>query len=180
MGADTFTTAAKGGTAQEAFRAAQEEASYWHGHGGYTGTIAEKVDFAMIPDTGKELKARLDRAIKGLRELQRQLREPGKRNVADGFHALQRRVGAHLNVDEFVLRHGTKAEAQKELRRTATWLREIKQRCRARMKPADVADVLLQICDRRVDDKWGPAGCIDLTPRKKRDKEFLFFGVASC
>ena len=48
MGADTFTTSAKGRTAEEAFRAAREDACHWHGHGGYTGTIAEKD--RLVPD----------------------------------------------------------------------------------------------------------------------------------
>jgi hypothetical protein len=45
MGADPFTIVAFGGTAQDAFRAAVEDAAYEHGHGGYTGTIAEKDSF---------------------------------------------------------------------------------------------------------------------------------------
>jgi hypothetical protein len=42
MGATGFTTRAAGTTIGEAFRAAVDQAYYWHGHGGYTGTIAEK------------------------------------------------------------------------------------------------------------------------------------------
>jgi hypothetical protein len=34
--------------ASEAFRYVVNEARYYHGHGGYTGTIAEKGDFRMI------------------------------------------------------------------------------------------------------------------------------------
>lgn len=37
-----------GKTAAEAFRSAVEEAQYEHGHGGYSGTIAEKRSFRMI------------------------------------------------------------------------------------------------------------------------------------
>lgn len=48
MGATNFVTKAKGKTAEEAFRSAVEEARYEYGHGGYTGTIAEKHDFIMI------------------------------------------------------------------------------------------------------------------------------------
>lgn len=47
MGADCFVTTAKGKTAKEAFREAVDEAQYKYGHGGYTGTIAEKHDFTM-------------------------------------------------------------------------------------------------------------------------------------
>lgn len=45
MGATTFETIAFGRTAGEAFDAAVKDALYWHGHGGYTGTIAEKDGF---------------------------------------------------------------------------------------------------------------------------------------
>jgi hypothetical protein len=42
MGATTFTTKAHGKTVAEAFHSAVEDAYYWNGHGGYSGTIAEK------------------------------------------------------------------------------------------------------------------------------------------
>jgi hypothetical protein len=49
MGAYTFTTKAKGKTAREAFDAAVRQAEWDHGHAGYTGTIAEKSEFVLIP-----------------------------------------------------------------------------------------------------------------------------------
>jgi hypothetical protein len=48
MGAEQFITIAEGATAEEAFAAAREEAAYDCGHGGYTGTIAEKDGFATL------------------------------------------------------------------------------------------------------------------------------------
>lgn len=48
MGAETFIERARGKTAQAAFEAVSEQAAYEHGHGGYTGTIAEKSSFVMI------------------------------------------------------------------------------------------------------------------------------------
>ncbi len=48
MGGTTFSTRAKGKTADAAFKSAQEQARYDHGHSGYTGTIAEKPSFVMI------------------------------------------------------------------------------------------------------------------------------------
>ena len=47
MGAEQFFTRETGATAREAFKNAVEEAQYEHGHGGYTGTIAEKDGFTM-------------------------------------------------------------------------------------------------------------------------------------
>lgn len=53
MGAEYFTTTAKGKTAQEAFDEAVSDAQYEHGHGGYTGTIAEKSVFRVeVPPSG--------------------------------------------------------------------------------------------------------------------------------
>lgn len=51
MGAQTFIherTSEK--TAKDAFSAARQEAQYNYGHAGYTGTIAEKHDFIMLPN----------------------------------------------------------------------------------------------------------------------------------
>jgi len=95
MGADTFMNWAKGKTAKLAFNAAVEEACYEHGHGGYTGTIAEKSSFVMIA------------------------------------------LPAGQDAGEY-------------------------------------ASKLLDADDPRIDDKWGPAGCIELG-----DDEWLFFGWAS-
>ena len=48
MGAEVFSTRARGGTASEAFNEAVEQAYYDYGHAGYTGTICEKDSFKMI------------------------------------------------------------------------------------------------------------------------------------
>lgn len=49
MGADTFEERVVGfATAQQAFSSVVKEARYLYGHGGYTGTIAEKSGFIMI------------------------------------------------------------------------------------------------------------------------------------
>ncbi len=45
MGADQFSNIGFGKTATEAFSSLREEAAYEHGHGGYSGTIAEKHTF---------------------------------------------------------------------------------------------------------------------------------------
>lgn len=63
MGGETFYTEAKGKTAKEAFSKAREEAQYEHGHGGYSGTIAEKSSFTMIPLAGLDPYVESDRLI---------------------------------------------------------------------------------------------------------------------
>jgi hypothetical protein len=65
--------------------------------------------------------------------------------------------------------------------------------CKPRQNPYNLARKLINDQDPRVDDKWGPAGCIELTGKwrkalverhglkGKRDiRAFLFFGWASC
>jgi len=49
MGATNYVTVSKGKTANEAFSSAHEQAQWEHGHGGYTGTIAEKDSFVEFP-----------------------------------------------------------------------------------------------------------------------------------
>jgi hypothetical protein len=50
MGAESFTTRPyPTKTAAEAFHQAVEEAQWDHGHSGYTGTIAEKHSYVMMP-----------------------------------------------------------------------------------------------------------------------------------
>lgn len=48
MGANSFEANAYGKTPSEAFHAAREHAQWEHGHGGYSGTIAEKGDFVHV------------------------------------------------------------------------------------------------------------------------------------
>lgn len=95
MGANVFMITAKGGDAREAFISAVREAQYECGHGGYTGTIAEKDNFNVI-----------------------------------------------------ALKEG--------------------------LEPREYADKLIDDCDPRIDDKWGPAGCFDLGGGR-----YFFFGWAS-
>ena len=49
MGAEVFFTNWSAETAKDAFREATEQACYDFGHAGYSGTIAEKDGFVVIP-----------------------------------------------------------------------------------------------------------------------------------
>lgn len=49
MGAAWFLEIGKGLTAKEVFNTLKEQALYDHGHGGYTGSIAEKSSFKVVP-----------------------------------------------------------------------------------------------------------------------------------
>lgn len=48
MGAQQFEQYGHGTDARDAFAAARESAAWEHGHGGYTGTLAEKPGFVMF------------------------------------------------------------------------------------------------------------------------------------
>jgi len=103
MGATTFETTSEARGAKSAFKKAVKDAEHWYGHGGYTGTIAEKDSFVVIP----------------------------------------------LPPD----RAGD---------------------------PSAYAWELIDKGDQRVDDKWGPCGCIELPEKSENGlKRFLFFGWAS-
>lgn len=51
MGAYDFITPGSGQDIENAFLGAREEAAMEYGHGGYTGTIAEKRDFVLVADS---------------------------------------------------------------------------------------------------------------------------------
>lgn len=127
MGACIFTTTATGDTAQAAFANAVNDAAWEHGHGGYTGTIAEKQSFVTIPDTMERVRSRVEKADLG----------EGRKYMPD---ALDRARDSN--------------DPQKQ-----AWA---------------IARALLEIGDDRIDNKWGPAGCILIKP-----KTWLFFGWAS-
>jgi len=64
MGANPFIVGARGENAKAAFTSAVEQAAYEHGHGGYTGTIAEKHSFIEIElPKGVDPVAEADRMI---------------------------------------------------------------------------------------------------------------------
>jgi len=58
MGACEFEVTVKGKTAQEAFAKVVEHAQYENGHGGYSGTIAEKHSFKLISSVATLAEAR--------------------------------------------------------------------------------------------------------------------------
>lgn len=129
MGACDFRVVAKGKTSREAFNAAVNEAAHENGHGGYTGTIAEKHSFVVIvaspkvlPDFMKQLRVKLS--------------------------------GENLTHFDNAVKLGRTAGA--------------------------ICDALIDLNDKRVSDKWGPAGCIvGPTDEKTGLTEYTFFGLAS-
>jgi hypothetical protein len=64
MGACDFYVKAKGKNIQEAFNKAVEDAAWEYGHGGYTGSIAEKSSYVLIPYTGKDPERHAERLMR--------------------------------------------------------------------------------------------------------------------
>ena len=54
MGASDFCNSWAGTDADEAFNEAREAAAWEHGHGGYTGTLAEKGDFTLFGQIARD------------------------------------------------------------------------------------------------------------------------------
>ena len=63
MGATNFETFQPGAFVDAAFEAAQKSARYYHGHGGYTGTIAEKHSYRIINEIFTEAGMPYDKAL---------------------------------------------------------------------------------------------------------------------
>jgi len=178
MGANDFMNMVSARSAEEAFHLARENAQYEHGHGGYTGTIAEKSDFVMIEDTWKDLKIRYSKMIKGLSDIIKWVSSsPAKQltreQVVDALRA--------INLPYWI-RDG-KTFILEDLRKTIKNLRAERDSCKPSLPLETLAHRLLYTFnDSRVRDKWGPAGCIDMDPKltgKRKEKRFLFFGLAS-
>lgn len=62
MGGNTFTNVVNDTDIKRAFRDITQSARHERGHGGYTGTIAEKSEYTIIESTPMSLDAAYDRA----------------------------------------------------------------------------------------------------------------------
>lgn len=60
MGAQEFSKRQKGESAKEAFITARDQALYENGHRGYTGSLAEKSEFQLVPFSVEHLRAKID------------------------------------------------------------------------------------------------------------------------
>jgi hypothetical protein len=181
MGADFFTDTATGKTAREAFRQAVEHAQYESGHGGYTGTIAEKHEYVLFA-----LPARL--TTEKLISLVCDAEYEGQ---VDDWSVRQARL------DYANAKPGTKRAAKTRLVRAekeyAKQVREAK-RFWSKLRP-EVAEAVRAVSAVANGDKWGPAAAVEMvgTERskyiasqkrygqtvKRGTRVFRFFGYAS-
>jgi hypothetical protein len=164
MGATDFSTAALGRDIGEAFRKARNEALYLDGHGGYTGTLAEKSSYitATLPPrmTGRAF----------------------EQAVFEAGELLQ-----NLGYDLEVARDKTGFYKAPERRKAATRAK----RAQAKLDKLRLRIPNLDSYARACDDKWGPAVGFELRGREaqayrkwqrlegKRGKVYRFFGYAS-
>jgi len=183
MGASTFYDVAYGRTPEEAFDAAVREAEYDYGHAGYTGTIAEKHDFVMIDETWKTRKYYYAKQVRGLTALIADVTNTPASKwglTRDGF--LRRGKANGMGYFDAEKAARSKSKFLEVCRHRKKKLREERDRWTRKSSLYDVAEDLIEVGDDRIDDKWGPAGCIDLQPKltgKRKPKAWLFFGWAS-
>jgi hypothetical protein len=171
MGAETFEERGEGKSAQEVFDKLVEEAAYDHGHGGYTGTIAEKSEFVVISapneSVRKELHAKaVEKANKSVLYQKAQV----------AYWETKVASGKHTYANEAL--QGQKATLAKAEAALAELLTTDPTRNPDIME--EYARYLINEGDDRVDDKWGPAGCICVKePTATEPGEWIFFGWAS-
>lgn len=180
MGGSTFANTGRGKTAKEAFRAVVDEAQYESGHGSYTGTIAEKHDFVMISEPSEAQKREL---------LKKEVEYAG-----NSVKRAQEEEASWLAKAKAPTRYCSEADCLRFAKDKHAQVEKAQERLRAleaRLASPDpvpftrelahaYSDYLIDKGDRRIDDKWGPAGCICLKkPEGTTPGEWLFFGWAS-
>lgn len=170
MGAEDFIVSAKGKTAEKAFAAAQEEARYESGHGGYTGTIAEVSSFRMT-NVEKEAEWALNQlaekakylTVKGQQQLKQELKVARDKDDWDAVDRIQRN-----NI--YVMAGETIADACKRMRESNR--DQVKALKGKRSRPQAVIRAMFDF-DHPKMTKW-ICNCIET-----KKGEFIFFGWAS-
>jgi hypothetical protein len=140
MGGCGFENVGKGRSASEVFNKLVEEARYESGHGGYSGTIAEKGDFTIIPQPSQDtLRATLAQQI-----------EHAKRSVA-----YSEKECANSSTPNTYL--------QQALEQSQKTLRELES-MNAQATIVATRDLLRHYTawyeDKHQNEKWGPAYCL--------------------
>ena len=165
MGAYEFTSYGFGKDAGVAFDACVRQAQWEFGHGGYTGTIAEKDDFRLLPPPPKT-RIPLDSLVYCA--------------INDGDSVSVRRPFKKGDDPKRVC--GSRWD-----RETNTMVEYVTER---KELPPKVREWVKRVHP-IVRDKWGPAGCVEITGKEaqeyrkrhglkgKQGSVFLFFGLAS-
>lgn len=170
MGATTFSTFALGKNAREAFRQAQEHARYEYGHGGYTGTIAEKPGFVLF-EIPKGTRCSATRFL----DLVAQADE-----YIDGEYGYQQRdLDNARNATE---KRKIQAQINKDKRRREAWWRKLNPDLAAAVRNA--ARVYSDKWENCVAVRAGGSEAVriknQLGRKGTRDRVYFFGGWASC
>ncbi len=158
MGGTTFETRRKGLSAQEAFRAATEAARHEYGHNGYSGTVGEKHDFVIIGEPAEDMKrALVQKMLEGAERSVAYYRAEAekRRNIPAGDWGYPHRETWAKQEEEQAARAAVRVEKLKSVLAA-------KERVPFALVANEYADKLIEEGDRRIADKWGPAGCIVL------------------
>jgi hypothetical protein len=171
MGAVDFQTYGLGRDAREAFKQAVESAQWEYGHGGYTGTIAEKPSYSLVT-----LPPRVT-TDKFLRWLQ--------------IEAWSDVSWAREELKRLEHTRAPRGAGETWRKRKADLRKQIKQAERERASIPAQHRALVERCAKTFDDKWGPALAFEVrgTEAKKvkawaglkgtRKRVFCFCGLAS-
>lgn len=183
MGATNFTQYGFGQTMGEAFRSAHDAAAWEYGHGGYSGSLAEKhgaVEFVLPAGmTSRKFEDLVSEALDTIHgdldtEYLRRDEAEAVRMLAKGGLTREQRTWAVRSRDE----------ARKALKEIA------RDRARFQKKAGKHLDLIARAA-RVYDDKWGDAVAVKLTGaeakqarqflrvERKRGNVYKFMGMAS-
>ncbi len=151
MGAEYTETVASGATPREAFAAARESALWTHGHGGYTGSMAEKSSYTFVGILPQEVDPRT------LNEIAYQYYQ----FLTDG--AWEEKM--------FKDKNGYKVFSHREERHSDP---------RPEALATPEGDRLLREWHEYADgSKWGPAACVEFVRPNSDTRWFMFGGWCS-
>jgi hypothetical protein len=158
MGGCEFECSGKGRSAAEVFRSLRDSASYECGHGGYTGTIAEKPGFSIVPPPSDEVAREcLQKMLNNLNKCV----EDYRADVAECESKIAHPETANNEWDRKYLPENL-ATAKKNLTEAQTRLDEWKTILRS-SKPVPNGVIKQQYTnwylDKHDNDKWGDAHC---------------------
>lgn len=174
MGATNFEVIATGKTAREAFLSAVDDARYWNGHGGYTGTIAEKSGFTEFVVPLAELPERKRKMDSYDPKSKSRVVTLVPERVIDRLGSAIYHYRWESDDKEISVPRWVKPENTEEYIKEQTEHRENTKADLAFFVSKMGLTKWKQMCE-LYDDKWGNAVAI-----KTGDDEWLFCGMASC
>jgi hypothetical protein len=192
MGAESFANYGTGATVQEAFGAVTQQARYEYGHGGYTGTIAEKRSFHLLDPRDAKGKPLPFSKVRRAMQLSDEMVEGGSERLEwDPPFEILSEGHRYMGRKSLKLERGVMyVRTRRDLKPAKNGVPRQKLTYR-KLTKAELALVpLARQIERMADDKWGPALAVQVTGAdakpvrerygwKPRAKVFYFWGSAS-